>query len=80
MSDIIERLKKWVVYKNGDVPAHAHMTNWGEALRADLTDAIAEIEFLRTNAGAVSRGESHADLKRRQGPQPTEWLPNPPQE
>lgn len=37
-----------------------------------LQRAAEEIEFLRLHAGAVTMGESHADLKRRVGPQAVE--------
>lgn len=57
--DILERLREWKGYQAGEV------NNWGPELTVVLTDAIAEIEFLRSVAGAVSRGESHADIKAR---------------
>lgn len=41
-------------------------------IRSIIDEAIAEIKFLRLHAGAVTRGESHADLKRRVGPQVVE--------
>lgn len=38
-----------------------------EDVEADWIAAIAEIEYLRSLAGAVMRGESHADIKARTG-------------
>jgi hypothetical protein len=62
MSDILERLKGWRVLNIAD-------TNT-EGLRAllalqvkDIEAAIAEIERLRSIAGAVSDGMSLADIK-----------------
>ncbi len=37
--------------------------------REVITEAIAEIEFLRTHAGAVTRGDSFDDILRKTGPQ-----------
>lgn len=65
MSDVLGRLQKWVDFdlKVGDrVPGPI---NWGPTLTADIKDAIAEIERLRSIAGAVSDGPSMADIKAR---------------
>lgn len=48
--DILERLK-----------AYDH-EGWTSDLRECVREAIAEIEFLRSIAGAVTRGESYADI------------------
>lgn len=51
--DILERLK-----------AYDHEA-WTDHLRKCVREAAAEIEFLRSIAGVVTRGESHADIKAR---------------
>lgn len=54
--DVLERLKEWHERFGVEIE---HVD--------DIRDAIAEIEYLRSLAGAVMRGESHADIKARTG-------------
>ncbi len=56
--DIVERLKDQLT------------AALAPPMRALIEDAIAEIEFLRTHAGAVTRGESFDDIAKRVGRQP----------
>lgn len=51
--DILERLKAY------------DSEGWTSDLRECVREAVSEIEFLRSVAGAVTRGESHADIKAR---------------
>lgn len=37
--------------------------DWGQELHQDIVDAIDEIKYLRSVAGAVTKGESFADIK-----------------
>ena len=60
--DILDRLRKWASYRTGDIVGDGG--NWGEALTADLNDAIAEIERLRRLAGAVTDGDDFATIRR----------------
>lgn len=59
-SDVLERLAKWAEFKQGETMPN----NWGPELHQDLLDAIEEIKFLRSVAGAVTQGQSFADIKR----------------
>lgn len=63
MSDILERLHQWTSYEPGTPLDVDGARDRAVALRADLTEAIAEIKHLRSLAGAVSRGEDMADIK-----------------
>ncbi len=63
--DIVERLKELIV----NLPRPGAVLPEGEII-STLRDAIAEIEFLRTHAGAVTRGESFDDIAKRVGRQP----------
>lgn len=56
--DIIERLKEV-----------GRMFGPESSYLKTIMDAIAEIEFLRTHAGAVTRGDSFDDILRKTGPQ-----------
>jgi hypothetical protein len=59
--EIINRLERWCHRVEGvDWAGELH-----EELRHDLGDAIAHFQWLRSMVGAVSHGESHADLKAR---------------
>lgn len=58
--DVLDRLNRWASFQQGEIMPN----NWGPELHADLVDAIAEIERLRSIAGAVSDGPSMADIKR----------------
>lgn len=55
--DIIERLRDSAKTFNPD-----------SRLGRLISDAISEIEFLRTHAGAVTRGDSFDDIMRKTGP------------
>lgn len=61
--DILDRLKRWAALKSGDMPEFVGKWNWADDLNADLVDAIAEIARLRSLAGAVSDGQSLAEIK-----------------
>ena len=61
--DIIERLKT-------ELGETEMATSSSPSFLRDLIkDAIAEIEFLRMHAGAVTRGDSFDDILRKTGPQ-----------
>lgn len=56
-SDIVERLKFWLPMHVADL-THEENGRLGDHLR----DAIAEIEYLRSLTGPVSRGGNFADI------------------
>lgn len=61
--DILIRLRKWSSYHVGDQPKMPNDGNWGDVLNADLADAIAEIEYLRSLTGPVTRGGDFASVR-----------------
>lgn len=65
--DIVERLNVWARYRIGDMPPTPNGDHWGSVLTADLKDAIAEIERLRSLVGAARDGMSLADIKHELG-------------
>lgn len=58
-ADVLERLRKWAAMKQGELMPD----NWGPALSVDLCDAVAEIEYLRSLAGAVTPGQSFTEMR-----------------
>jgi hypothetical protein len=59
-ADVVDELRRWAALRVGDpIPTNG----WGEPLTALFNEAIAEIERLRSLAGAVTRGPSLADIK-----------------
>jgi hypothetical protein len=59
--DILERLKRWAEIPPRDIVGGK--ADWVAHLKVDLVEAIADIDHLRRLAGAVSRGESHAEIR-----------------
>lgn len=64
--DIVIRLRAWARHRVGNAVKMPNDGNWGDLLNADLEEAIAEIERLRSLAGAVTRGDGElANIKSR---------------
>ena len=65
--DVQGKLKFWINLPQGSMlPADWPNTNeWHYHIRDICQEALDEISFLRSVAGAVSRGPDHAELKRR---------------
>lgn len=63
--DILARLKSIADLKTGDpIPDWLKGANgWGDALSQTCRDAIKEIEHLRSLAGAVSHGQTFAEVR-----------------
>ena len=69
-TDIVERLRRWISYKPGDLPASYGMLDWCEPLQHDVSDAIAEIEqlrrdyqYLRAVAGPIAYDPNFATIR-----------------
>lgn len=59
--DIINRLKRM----RNNLPA----LPFNDEMAEIISETIKEIEFLRTHAGAITRGDSFDDILRKTGPQ-----------
>ena len=59
--DIVEELRNIAA---GDPDGVMKINQWGEQIKGIAERAIAEIQFLRGMAGAVTKGESFADIKK----------------
>ena len=65
--DIQDKLKFWIELPLGStLPSDwPNIGQWHEHIQDVCKEALEEITFLRSVAGAVSRGPDHAELKRR---------------
>ncbi len=59
--DIVEELRNIAA---GDPAGVMKINQWGEQIKSIADRAIAEIQFLRGMAGAVTKGESFADIRK----------------
>ncbi len=62
--DIVEELRN---IASGDPAGVMKINQWGEQIKSIADRAIAEIQFLRGMAGAVTKGESFADIRKAAG-------------
>ena len=64
---IQDKLKFWIELPQGSMlPSDWPNTDhWHKHIQDICAEALEEISFLRSVAGAVSRGPDHAELKRR---------------
>ena len=63
--DIVERLNAAILHPGSEFPPNG----WAPVIEHLLRDCLAEIEHLRSLAGAVSQGESFDDIAKRVGRQ-----------
>lgn len=69
MMDVVDKLRSIEVLTPGQkIPEWANQPNgWGGALSAMCKEAREEIERLRSLAGAVSQGQTFAEIRRDPG-------------